>query len=403
MCRDNTNGVANELLKRLEEKGTPVRGDDSCAAQCNLHLSETEARRLWWYEPMKNKWKLRKKLQRRKRNNAARRAEQQAVEAAAALGFEGEEARIRDLDRAAVEAEACNIYDAVSQEELTIGAHTNYDALQRSPEQPSPRRRSHRDAASLVRLGPRSAFGRPPEAARFAPTGSEASLITASTKRFRKSIQFRNVEYVARQISIRRRRYFARSRRHFILRSAAVRDAHRRRRDRFNPRLLRVGHEGGRLCARFMQLVDLSLPEGLELALAGLGMNEQELSRNSRLTEFVVQDLNLQPKLPYDDASFDFVCNVVSVDYLNKPIQIFKEMHRVLKPGGTAIMSFSNRCFPTKAIAIWGQTDDSGHIWIVGSYYKFSAEWSDVKALDITERKEGQAFGDPMFVVQGTK
>ena len=50
---------------------------------------------------MKNKWKLRKKLQRRKRNNAARRAEQQAVEAAAALGFEGEEARIRDLDRAA--------------------------------------------------------------------------------------------------------------------------------------------------------------------------------------------------------------------------------------------------------------------------------------------------------------
>ena len=101
LCRDNTNGVANELLKRLEEKGTPVRGDESCAAQCNLHLSETEARRVWWYEPMKNKWKLRKKLQRRKRNNAARRAEQQAVEAAAALGFEGEEARIRDLDRAA--------------------------------------------------------------------------------------------------------------------------------------------------------------------------------------------------------------------------------------------------------------------------------------------------------------
>lgn len=28
--------------------------------------------------------------------------------------------------------------------------------------------------------------------------------------------------------------------------------------------------------------------------------------------------------------------------------QVFKEMHRVLKPGGVAMMSFSNRCFPTK-------------------------------------------------------
>ena len=71
---------------------------------------------------------------------------------------------------------------------------------------------------------------------------------------------------------------------------------------------------------------------------------------------------------------------------------------RVWQPGGSAIMSFSNRCFPTKAIAIWGQTDDAGHIWIVGSYFKFSADWADAKALDISA--DG---GDPMFVVQGTK
>ena len=58
------------------------------------------------------------------------------------------------------------------------------------------------------------------------------------------------------------------------------------------------------------------------------------------------------------------------------------------------------RCFPTKAVAIWGQTDDAGHIWIVGSYYKFSNDWADVKALDITDKAR---MGDPMFVVQGTK
>ena len=168
------------------------------------------------------------------------------------------------------------------------------------------------------------------------------------------------------------------------------------------------------------------LPPDLKLGrVAGLGMNKDELERNSRLTEFIVQDLNQTPKLPYEDESFDFVCNVVSVDYLNKPMEIFKEMYRVLKPGGRAIMSFSNRCFPTKAVAIWGQTDDSGQyathpsarlpgccgqpprpyapardrsIWIVGSYFKYSGEWSDIKAHDISTGR-----GDPMFIVEGTK
>ena len=77
-------------------------------------------------------------------------------------------------------------------------------------------------------------------------------------------------------------------------------------------------------------------------------MNEEELARNPVLTEFAVQDLNSSPKLPYADNSFDVITNAVSVDYLNKPIEVFKEMHRVLKPGGRAVMSFSNRCFPTK-------------------------------------------------------
>ena len=77
-------------------------------------------------------------------------------------------------------------------------------------------------------------------------------------------------------------------------------------------------------------------------------MNKEELQRNPVLTDFEVRDLNEDPRLPYDDNSFDTITNTVSVDYLNKPIELFKEMHRVLKPGGRAIMSFSNRCFPTK-------------------------------------------------------
>lgn len=38
-------------------------------------------------------------------------------------------------------------------------------------------------------------------------------------------------------------------------------------------------------------------------------MNAEELSRNQQLTEHVVKDLNQDPKLPFDDASFDVITN----------------------------------------------------------------------------------------------
>merc|ERR1712194_577631 len=78
-------------------------------------------------------------------------------------------------------------------------------------------------------------------------------------------------------------------------------------------------------------------------------------------------------------------CNVVSVDYLTKPLEIFREMHRVLRPGGISIMSFSNRCFPTKAIAMWLQADDIGRLTIVASYYHYAAKWENIEAFNMKE------------------
>eukprot|EP00898_Chlorokybus_atmophyticus_P006617 jgi/Chlat1/6957/Chrsp52S06643 len=134
--------------------------------------------------------------------------------------------------------------------------------------------------------------------------------------------------------------------------------------------------------------------------IVGLGMNEDELKRNKVLTEYTVKDLNADPSLPYDDNSFDVVVNAVSVDYLTKPLEVFKEINRVLKPGGLAAMSFSNRCFPTKAIAIWTGTSDLDHIWIVGSYYHYAGGFQKPQAKDITLRA---GRGDPMYVVYGRK
>lgn len=145
-------------------------------------------------------------------------------------------------------------------------------------------------------------------------------------------------------------------------------------------------------------------PDNLQAErVAGLGMNEEELRRNRVLTDYEVKDLNLDPKLPYADESFDAVTCAVSVDYLTRPLEVFQEINRVLKPGGVAIMSFSNRCFPTKAISVWTSTGDMDHIWIVGSYFHFAGGFEPPQAEDITQQTMPWQMTDPMYVVYANK
>lgn len=134
--------------------------------------------------------------------------------------------------------------------------------------------------------------------------------------------------------------------------------------------------------------------------VVGLGMNEEELSQNPQLTDFVVQDLNFEPKFPFEDASFDKVTCVVSIDYLNKPLEVVKEIGRVLRPGGEAIISMSNRCFPSKAFHIWLNTEDMEHIFIVGSFFHYSGLFEPPTSED---RCPNPGRSDPLYIVKATK
>ncbi len=82
-------------------------------------------------------------------------------------------------------------------------------------------------------------------------------------------------------------------------------------------------------------------------------MNEAEMAANAQLTDHVVHNLNENPALPYPDESFDVALCTVSVQYLLHPVEVFAEVRRVLRPGGVFVVSFSNRCFPTKATRLW--------------------------------------------------
>lgn len=130
----------------------------------------------------------------------------------------------------------------------------------------------------------------------------------------------------------------------------------------------------------------------------GLGMNSEELAANRQLNHWVVQNLNENPVLPYNDNRFGAVTICVSVDYLTQPIAAFKEIYRVLKPGGVLIITFSNRCFPTKAIALWLRLDPRGQVALVQEYFNQSGNWTSMEALD--RSKPGT---DPLYAVIGKK
>lgn len=101
----------------------------------------------------------------------------------------------------------------------------------------------------------------------------------------------------------------------------------------------------------------------------GHGMNAEELAKNPRLDSYFVQNLNEDQTLPFEDRTFDAVLNTVSVQYLQHPEAVFAEIYRVLKPGGIAIVSFSNRMFYQKAIAAWRDSSDASHIALVKRYF----------------------------------
>lgn len=112
------------------------------------------------------------------------------------------------------------------------------------------------------------------------------------------------------------------------------------------------------------------LPSDMEFAhVEGHGMNAEELAKNPRLNRYFVQNLNDNQILPYEDRTFDAVLNTVSVQYLQQPEAVFAEIYRVLKPGGIAIVSFSNRMFYQKAIAAWRDSSDASHIALVKRYF----------------------------------
>jgi len=139
------------------------------------------------------------------------------------------------------------------------------------------------------------------------------------------------------------------------------------------------------------------LPEPDRLPLGrvvGLGMNAAELAANPRLTSFDVHDLNREPRLPYADASFDAVLCAVSIQYLVRPVEVFAEVARVLRPGGRVAIATSHRCFPTKAIRAFHLLAPPERLAAIARYLELAGGF---EAAALVDRSPPGA--DPLWIV----
>ena len=169
----------------------------------------------------------------------------------------------------------------------------------------------------------------------------------------------------------------------------------------------------------------------------GIGLNEEELSRNGSLTAYVVHDLNVAPVVPgifdaartaaeeaglhlgadssdapvdLDDGCgpIDCVTCVLGVEYLMRPVEVFTEALRLLRPGGTCIIAFSSRFMAAKAVRLWAEATEGQRLWLAASYLHFATvcgsrgnwRFSSLEALDLSP---DPGRSDPLFVVKATK
>lgn len=152
------------------------------------------------------------------------------------------------------------------------------------------------------------------------------------------------------------------------------------------------------------------LPGDVDYAhVEGHGLNESELARNKQLDHYFVQNLNQNQTLPLADNSFDAVINTVSVQYIQYPEAVFAEIYRVLKPGGIAIFSFSNRMFYQKAIALWRDGSEASRVDLVKRYFENVPGFGNIQS--VINKSEapailqmmGMGSGDPFYAVIAEK
>ncbi len=143
------------------------------------------------------------------------------------------------------------------------------------------------------------------------------------------------------------------------------------------------------------------LPEGfVKQRLVGLGLNAEEMADNPDLDDYVVHNLNVDPHVPFEDDFFHGAMVTVSIQYMIKPLDVFAEVCRILKPEAPFAVFFSNRMFPTKAIRVWQVIRDGGKRELVEKYFQLTEGFEQPLFYDLSPNP---GVSDPLYVVCARK
>lgn len=159
----------------------------------------------------------------------------------------------------------------------------------------------------------------------------------------------------------------------------------------------RIMPEGGAILDLMSGWVGHLPPEIAYRRIVGVGIDACHLAENPFLDEWREQDLNRDPRLPFAAGEFDGAAICASVQYLARPLDVLREVGRVVKPGAPLVVTFSKCCAATRAIGCWRLFDDAGHLCLVARYFAEAGNWSDIRCLDLTP----PGGRDPLYAVVG--
>ena len=135
-------------------------------------------------------------------------------------------------------------------------------------------------------------------------------------------------------------------------------------------------------------------------------MNKAELDANKVISGGrLLVDLNKNPDVAGalrsenlvgsdEKSQLDASTNVVSTDYLVKPMEVLQSLRTVTKKGGSVHLTISNRCFPTKAIDRWLKVNEEERLMMVGDFLH-SAGWQKIEIVTLSDGKLGEGEQAP--------
>jgi len=143
----------------------------------------------------------------------------------------------------------------------------------------------------------------------------------------------------------------------------------------------------------------------------GLGLNAEEMRANEDLDGAVVADLNALPSLPFADSCLDAVICTNSVEYLTQPVDVFREVCRILRRGGAFALTFSDRWFPPKVTRLWTELHDFERMGLVADYFAEAGGFADIETYSLRglPRPAGDKYAaqtphaDPVFAVSARR